>query len=218
MNGWYIFLFAIIILLGIIWFTMIRLEVEYSRKQEKDQLFIEISAWWRVIRYKINVPLLDLEPQGIEYAKTTHPELGNNGNEKKKKKRKIYSPQDAYNLKLKIDSWLKMVHHFKKIMQKTLKKIRCDQLEWNTKIGLGDAAATGTFSGMVWGIKSCIIALIAHYISLRSMPRIQVAPQFQQLWLESKFKMRLRFRLGMVLIAGLKVYFNIIRNGEKLPK
>lgn len=218
MNGWILLFFGIIILLGIIWFTMIRLEIEYFRKQGNDQLLVEFSAWWRLIRYKINVPLLDLEPQGIEYTTKSKGELGDHGGIKNKKGKRLFSPQDAYNMKFKVDLWLKKVHDFKKIMQKTLKKVRCDQLEWNTKIGLGDAAATGTFTGLVWGIKGCIIAMIAHYISLRSTPRIQVAPQFQNLWLETKFKISLRFRLGMVLITGLKVYFNVVRKGDKLPK
>lgn len=218
MNGWILFLFAILILLGIIWFTMIHLEVEYSRKQEKDQLLVEFSAWWRLIRYKINIPVLDLGPQGVEYTKKTNQEIGNTKGATEKKKKKLFSPQDVYNIKFKFDSLMRRVHDLKKIIQKSLKKIRCDRLEWNTTIGLGDAAATGTFTGLIWGIKGCIIAVIAHYVSLRSMPHIQVAPQFQHLWLESKFKMSLRFRLGMVVLTGLKVYFNVIRKGEKLPK
>lgn len=218
MNGWILILFGIIMLLVIIWFTMIRIELEYSRKQEKDQLLVEFSAWWRLVRYKINVPLLDLEPQGVEYTQKTEGEIENDEGATKKKKKKLLSPQDVYNVKLKADSWIKKVHNLKHMLRKTLKKIRCDQLEWNTKIGLGDAAATGTFTGLVWGIKGCIIAVIAHFISLRSVPCIQVVPQFQNLWLESQFKMRVRFRLGVVVIAGLKVYFNVIRKGERLPK
>jgi hypothetical protein len=217
MNGWFLLLLGLILLLGIIWFTMIRLEVEYSRKQEKDQLNVEFSAWWRLIRYKINIPLFNLEPQGIKYSKNTERDM-NKGDANKKKKKKLFTPHDLKHIRTKIDTWFKLVHDLKGIMKKTLKKIRCDRLEWNTKIGLGDAAATGTFTGLVWGIKSCIVAMIAHYLSLRSMPHIQVVPQFQNTWLESNFKMILRFRLGMVLIAGLKVYFSILSKGGKLPK
>ena len=118
-------------------------------------------------------------------------------------------------MKRKIERWLQRVHDLNQILKKTLKKVRCDQLEWNTKIGLGDAAATGTFTGVVWGIQSCIVAVIAHYISLRSMPHMNVIPNFQNKWLETRLLLHFRFRVGSGIIAVIHIYFNFIKKIRK---
>lgn len=213
MNGWYIVMVGFISLLVVIWFTVIHIRVEYNRVHEDDQLLVEFSVW-RFLRYKKNIPLLNLKDEGLQYTETSKTEAGESIQEKKNKK-KLFTPQDIYNLKRNIDRWLRRVHDLNQIMKKTLKKVRCDQLEWNTKIGLGDAAATGTFTGVVWGIQSCIVAVIAHYISLRSMPHMNVIPNFQNKWLETRLLLHFRFRVGSGIIAGIHIYFNFIRKIRK---
>lgn len=213
MNGWYIVLIGIISLFIIIWFTVIHIRLEYNRVEENDELLVEFTTW-RFIRYKKMIPLLDLNNEGVQYKEKSKTETGGSVQTEKKGKG-LFTPQDFYNLKRKIDWWLRRVHDLNKIMKKTFKRVGCDQLEWNTKIGLGEAAATGTFTGVVWSIQSCIVAVIAHYISLRSMPKMNVLPNFHNKLLETHLLLRLRFRVGSGLIAILQIYMNFIRKVRK---
>lgn len=210
MNGWLIAIVCIIFLVFILWFSVIHIDIEYKREHENDQLLVELFAWWKLIRYKKIFPLFKLKGEGLVYEEEEKTKTPGSKTTKGKRKR-IFSPQDIYHIRITLDQWLHRIHNLNKIMRRTLKKVRCDQLEWKTKIGLGDAPATGTFSGLIWGIKGCLIGIIAHYVTLRSMPKVHVVPDFNRKCLELNLKGRFRFRLGNAIIAGIRIYFNFIR-------
>ena len=86
MNGWYIVMIGFISLLVVIWFTVIHIRVEYNRVHEDDELLLEFSVW-RFLRYKKNIPLLDLKGEGLQYTETSKTEAGESVQEKKNKKR-----------------------------------------------------------------------------------------------------------------------------------
>jgi hypothetical protein len=93
-----------------------------------------------------------------------------------------------------------------RIVRKFFRKVTMKGLEWNTLIGLGDAAHTGTITGAIWAFKGSIIGLLSHYFKLKEMPKISVTPHFQAAVIQTRFTCIIQFRIGYAILAGLKLF------------
>jgi hypothetical protein len=78
-------------------------------------------------------------------------------------------------------------------------------MEWNSMIGIGDAARTGTLVGALWIVKGSIIGVISNYIRLKEMPKLSITPNFQQAISQTRFSCMIQFRIGNAMLAGIKL-------------
>jgi Protein of unknown function (DUF2953) len=101
---------------------------------------------------------------------------------------------------------LKHVFGLHRIVRKFFRKVTMKGLEWNTLIGLGDAAHTGTITGAIWALKGSIIGLLSHYFKLKEMPKITVTPHFQAAVIQTRLTCIIQFRIGYAILAGLKLF------------
>ena len=100
---------------------------------------------------------------------------------------------------------IKHIVGFHKIIRHFLKKVQVKQFEWNSRIGIGDAAHTGTLVGACWAIKGSIIGLLTTTLNFRVMPLITVTPDFQKERAETAILCILRFRIGQAILTGIKL-------------
>lgn len=204
---------VILLLLLIICLTNLRIFVTYGRIGENDQLVIEVTAWRKLIYYKYEVPLFKLiggrdgPTVSLKVEKGLEEPL-------QEKKHSIDAPQVKrwYHNYMDI---LKRIHDLKPIVRHMLRKVRCDKLEWHTQLGSGDAAETGALTGLIWGIKSGIVAAVSHYILLRSIPKLSVQPIWNQQAVHSQFRCILHFRLGHAMVAGFRIMFTLWKGRER---
>ncbi|WP_027416448.1 DUF2953 domain-containing protein [Aneurinibacillus terranovensis] len=217
MNGWtitfIIILCMLIILLIILWTTSIRIQIVYKRENENDRFEVEISIWRGLLRYHLNIPLLDLQSltKGVTMSHRAKSADGDNISRKRKER---ITPHTVYRLRERFLGLLDNIHDFSEILKRTLKTIRCERLEWTTRVGIREASATGTLTGLVWGVKSGIIAVIAHYISMYAIPRLQVIPDFNNEQFNTQFLCIVKFRLGNAIIAGIRLLLNLRKGRE----
>ncbi|TGU50333.1 DUF2953 domain-containing protein, partial [Mesorhizobium sp. M00.F.Ca.ET.186.01.1.1] len=68
------------------------------------------------------------------------------------------------------------------------KQIHCTKLEWHTLLGTGQAAETGAITGVIWGVKSLIVGVLSHSISLRTMPALSVQPVWNDAVIQTTFR------------------------------
>jgi cell division protein FtsB len=200
--GWLVV--GILALLALAAVTPVRIAVYYSRVGENDHLVVEVSAWFRLIRRKFELPVLLLKPtrQGPELKAKVEKVQQQSGMDE--------SIQDI-NFK-QVKQWrkkyqdlLKRVHDLQPVARAFFRKIRCSRLEWHTVLGTGGAAETGTLLGLVWGVKSMLVSVFSGAVSLRSMPRLSVQPVWNQPVIRTQFRCILHFWLGHAMLAGVRL-------------
>jgi hypothetical protein len=203
------FSLLLIFLLTIV-FTNIKIRLEYIRDKKDDVVILEGSVWFGIIRVKYKIPVLKLQSvlHGVQVKKqatTGHEDA------RMQKKRFHITPREVSHYMNKISLLRQRVHDFNKIIKMTLSQFHCDQFEWRTRVGVGDAAVTGIITGLVWGVKSSILTIFTQYIRLSADPKINVVPAFQSTSIDTHFRCVLRFRIGHALIAGIRLIFNLRR-------
>lgn len=91
------------------------------------------------------------------------------------------------------------IDQFYQWMLTLLKRIKCVQLDWQTKIGMSDAAETALLSGVAWGVKTTLIGALSQRLTLTNMPHLQVSPHFNEALLSTELVFKLQVRLFNLL-------------------
>ncbi|UFJ41621.1 DUF2953 domain-containing protein [Brevibacillus humidisoli] len=212
MFGWYMLL-GILLLLLIIVVTPLKIVLAYRRKSANDYLTIEVSAWFHLIRYKYEIPVLKLlaGKTGAEMSVNMERE----SRRKRTEKRKKISPADIKQKVQKYKQFQQRVIDLRKTIKKMMRHVRCEEIEWHTRLGFGEAASTDALTGLVWGIKSAIVTCFSHYITMRTVPRLSVQPVWNGEQIQTQFRCILRFRLGHALVAGIRILLKLRRRREQ---
>lgn len=176
-------------------------------------MVIELSAWFRLVRRKYEVPVIMVKQTGHGPEMVAKVETV----QQKKKKRDLihdFTRNEAKKWYHNYHEMLEKVHDLKPLAKKFFKRIRCSRLEWHTVMGTGQASETGALTGIVWGIKSMIVGMASHTISLRTMPSMSVQPVWNQAVLRTQIRCVFHFFLGHALITGVKVLLRVRKKRE----
>ncbi|MGN7471566.1 DUF2953 domain-containing protein [Brevibacillus sp. SAFN-007a] len=212
MWGWvFAGLLVLLILLAI---TPVKITCYYSRKEEDDQLTIEITLWHGLFSRKYEIPMLlfKVSPAGPELvAKVDTIQQGSKIQEKVKDFTRRQVKKWYHNYRELVDR----VRDLLPLIQNLCKQIHCTKLEWHTLLGTGQAAETGALTGVIWGVKSVIVGVLSHSISLRTMPKMSVQPVWNAAVIQSTFRCELHFYLGHFLASLLKIALRIRKSSQR---
>lgn len=198
------------VLILIVIVTPVQITLFYGRIGDNDHLVLEISAWFRWIRRKYEIPVLaftqtEKGPELVYKMETVQQEKLTNEKVDDVTHKQVETWYKRYK------KWLRRVLDFQPIFKRFLKTVRCTRLEWHTAMGTGQADETGALSGMIWGVKSMIVGVATHTLSFRTIPRMSVQPVWNQPVLRTQLDGVFRLYLGHVLIVGIKVLLRLRR-------
>ncbi|MBP1915377.1 hypothetical protein J2Z23_002335 [Lederbergia galactosidilyticus] len=97
------------------------------------------------------------------------------------------------------------IRPFRRIINQFLMKIKINQFEWKTTIGLGDAADTGVATGVIWSLKGTLISWLRNYLSFLKNPVLIVQPNYQQTAFESNFQCMMKIKVGNAMVTAYKL-------------
>ncbi|ASA22966.1 DUF2953 domain-containing protein [Paenibacillus donghaensis] len=101
---------------------------------------------------------------------------------------------------------LKATRDLKGWLFDTLAHVRISKLDWSTDFSLGDAAATATAAGALWGLKWMLTGWFSRVVRLEHAPRLYVKPVFvDQAGFSTELVCAGKLSLAYVLYAGLKL-------------
>lgn len=206
MVSW--FIVTVLFLVILVFITPVQIVLFYGRAGENDHIVVELSAWFRLIRRKYEIPMVFLKQSeaGTELvAKVETVQQKNKSKEKiqdltRKQVNKWYHNYREY---------LEKIHDLQPMFKQLLKRIRCTKLEWHTVMGTGQASETGALTGIIWGVKSMLIGVISHSISFRAIPRMSVQPTWNQAIIRTHFQCVLHVMLGHVIVVAFKMYVHL---------
>lgn len=199
--GIFLILFAI---------TPVRIVLMYERHHERDHIVIEVTIWYR-IRLKYEIPMIKLMSSQVKVKQQKETSL--NPEDSKSERTITKDKLEWFQYQWKI--FLSHIHDFYPTLQKFLKHIRCKELTWHTSMGIGDAAATGTITGLIWSIKSIILATMTNYITLQTFPRLSVQPVWNQTVIHTKFRCILTLTLGHAIVTGIRILLKLRKGRER---
>lgn len=216
MNGWLLGLGIAGVILLIIWFTSLRIQIIYRRQAENDDLEIELSVYRRLLRYRIRANMLQLRNlrTGVKVAGEADAGTDPVSKEKERKKKAWITPHTIAEAQRYVRDLRQRVYNMDEIVRTTLKHVRGEKLEWQTNIGVGEAAATGIVSGIVWTTKSAVLAVLGRYVTLSTNPELAVIPDFSGTRLEIRFCCILRLRIGHAITAAIRIVIHYFRKGR----
>lgn len=207
---WYVILaFTSILIL----FILSEIKIRLTINKQKNNDFIEIKVWifYNLIRITKKIPIIAFESvnEGIKYKSETNKP----GNNTEKKDR--ITKKKVINWRKQFKQIVHHIHDFYIILKKFVKKIRIDVYKWETIVGTGDAMDTGLISGLLWGIKGSTLGIVSNYAQLHTNPIISVSPEFNKQIYTSRFECILRFRVGYLIITGIRLIVKLFQGGRK---
>jgi len=197
-------LLVILFLLVIILITKVSIYFNYCHYKDNDDLKIEVRFWFGLIKFKVKVPMVKVDDDSPSLVIKGNAQAGDH-DQKGGEKTKQFTPDDIQN---SLDDWKNLLSHIfglHKIIRNFLKKVTIKNWQWQTVVGIGDAAHTGMLTGAIWALKGSIIGLVSHYVKMKETPVVQVIPYFQLTVAQTQISCIFQFRIGHAILAGIKL-------------
>lgn len=197
-------LIVLILLIITVILTKVKILLYYYHNNDNDHLKIEFKAWFGLIKYKKEIPLIKIDDNSPTIVTKETKSAGPLGNAEKKDT-KQYSAEDLLHSLQDTKELLTHVVSLHRIVRKFLSKITVKELTWHSLVGIGDAAYTGMLTGALWALKGSIIGLISHYMKLKTAPAMSITPHFQFAVSQTVISCIFQFRIGHAMVAGIKL-------------
>lgn len=194
---------ALFLLIFVLSVMKLSITIFFQHAQDDDEWKITFRTLFGIIRYTINIPLVKIETESPGIV-VDHKETVKNISESKPKRSK-YTPKEMIDIFQKVKEFAQHVIRLNEIIKKFLRHISITKLEWQTKIGTGDAAATGMIVGLGWSLKYSLVALLSKYMKLKTAPCLMITPSFHEAISETKFVCMIHFRIGHAMLAGIRI-------------
>ena len=210
----YISLSVLVLLLLLIIFTKLTIIVNYLHHND-DDLRLEFRVWFGLIKYRINVPLIKIDDNSPSVVVKHHSYMGEAPNAGTDHKVEQITKHKVMKSMEKAKDLLQKVVRMHVIVRKFFRKISIKKFEWQTYVGVGDAAHTAIAVGALWTLKGSMVGLLSNYLKLIVMPQLTITPHFQAAVIQTRLTCIFQFRIGHAILAGLKLIK--FWRGEKAP-
>ncbi len=200
-----LFLSIFVLLLILIIFTKLTILFHYYHYNDNDDLKIEFRIWFGLIKYKIKVPLIKIDDDSPSVVVKSHSHMGDASGQSQESKGTQITKENVMTYFEKTRDFMHKVIHLNVIIRKFFLKVTIKKFEWQTFIGVGDAANTAIVTGALWTIKGSIAGILSNYLSLKAVPELAITPHFQASVIQTRIICIFQFRIGQAILAGLKL-------------
>jgi len=185
--------------------TRAKIVLEYLRNDKDDHIVLSIFALGGILKYKYEIPLVDLGLKGIRSRKV----------KKKGRKEKVESREKkllGFNEIVDRYKYLKDLYKSNKSLIKYLKKkALVDKFGLFCEVGTGDAYSTGIVSGSVWGIAGMIDAFFTNNFRMVEK-RVRVNPNFIEKVFKVDFLCIFSIKVVHIIVVAFRILYKIIRD------
>jgi len=206
MWWWVAIAAAAIVLLAAVLLSNVRVLVKYYREGENDEIDASLKALFGLVKLRYKVPTVELKPwlSGIrlkvaqQESSEALPELD-------------FAREEIERFIRRVRKLVVHMKNYKQFFAGTLQHVHVEELRWETRFGLGDAAETGVTGGVVWGLKSAALGFASRWVALERRPAMQVTPVFNKPTFRTDVLVRTRIRVFRILLIGTMLLVRIFR-------
>ncbi|UNL84498.1 DUF2953 domain-containing protein [Priestia koreensis] len=199
-------LLILVVLLFLLFWTKLTIVLVIKHIGDDDRITLKFSAWFGLIRYKYEIPLIQVDDDSPTLVVEENKGTDTAGGDSKNKKTKKFSLHDIQETVHNTRELFRHIIGFHRIIRRFLRRITLTDVSWRSAVGAGDAAHTGMLVGAIWTAKSGIISLMSQYFRLVGQPFIAIQPDFQRLRSQTHLSCIFKFRIGHAIVAGLLVF------------
>jgi hypothetical protein len=191
--------------------SMVTIRLHLIRETNNDHFTLKVKALFGLLQYKVEIPYVNFQwLRGLEFRAERSNMSATGLAADDRAHLSLESIADKYRtLKILVQNFV----GFDEWITDTLSHAKCTELQWVTRIGLGDAPNTAISVGVIWGLKTNLLGFITKYITLDSniQPHLAVDPQFNQSHFSTMVISKIRIRLAYVVLAGFWFIVRLLR-------
>jgi len=201
--------------------SKIKLQINFRRKDDKDEIKLKATAFYGLLRYTITIPFLDLIRQSAlikeEKLKFIHvlAKIGADLSIAGKTVRNVNRTESitVSEIKYIYDEIISIYKRHEENIHYLEKKVIIEKFEWETTVGIDDAAITAVASGALWAIKSNIIAVLLNRYEFKEL-HINVKPCYDNECIFTTINCIIMFKTGHIINAAMPIFLKKIKSLE----
>ncbi|MGC4376088.1 DUF2953 domain-containing protein [Fictibacillus sp. Mic-4] len=201
MNVLFIIISAIIVFFFVLLFSKLTVQVYFSREKNNDHLRIKLRLWG-ILSYTQEIPIIKFDPKDKAVVLKQEKHAGQKTIAENKKKITIAEIIDG------IEQFKRFLTHiagFYTIIKRFLQKVTVKNIEWHSRIGLGDAASTAIAAGAMWGVKGNALGMLYRLVKVKGRPNLSVHPLFQGTTVQTRMSCMISFRIGQAIVVMIQL-------------
>lgn len=210
--GWWIV--AGILLTGMLLLACSRIQVKlrFVRVRGDDKLTVEFRALYGLWRKQVEVPVMEWGRDGLHIVTESgskggaqQPVSSSHTSEETLDKEwldnYIRQGKELLAVTVRLSDWAKAM----------LARTKCTELRWSTSLGLGDAADTAVATGIVWGLKTGLLAVMFRHMQRKTTPRLAVTPLFNRTAFATEGVLVAQLPLGVAAVGLVHLLYRVFR-------
>jgi len=198
----------------ILLFAKIEIVLEYVKKGWDDHLVISFITFWGLLKYKYEIPLIDMESAGIKIRRIK---------KKGKKEKKVEEGKEKFNFSEilnRIKSSKKFYDSHKIIICKVKDYLKgrliLKEFKLDAVIGTGEAYYTGILNGIAWAVAGILTSYLSN--NFKTLKKcVNIKSDFK----EKKFDVDLfcifSIKIVHIIVVGIKLLMNQLK-GKSIKK
>jgi len=198
-----LYLVIILIIIVTLIYTMpVTVSLDIERAGEDDKITIGVRTIYGLLKFKSEIPFLELIFKNGRPAVKYKVELANKKRNKLIAKfTKLFTLDENSRL---LEVIMKERHRLVSALKYIAGKTTISKFRLRLALGTGDAAQTGILYGAAWIAIGSIMALTGNYTTIRR-PIIMVVPIFDQVLLSVDLSCIIHIRIGHIINTGIRV-------------
>ncbi len=189
-----------LIVLFLLYVIPIVTSIDASKEIENNKLSIVIGTTYGLLRLRTEIPLTVAFKDGRILLDYKTKEVGKKKNILMEAFTKLLSKKEDESL---YNTYKKNKHRVIVFMDYIMDKLKISSLNFNVKMGTGDAALTGILYGTIWIAIGSIMTFIGNNLN-PERPNIVVVPIFGEAQLSIDFNCIISIKLGHIIYAEIK--------------
>ena len=202
-----------------LFYSKIYIKLKYQRDGSNDYIAVDVYSCKSLLAYSMQVPIIEIGDINNSLWLKSKIKIGQSQDEThvKREQRFIKKIVNFYMLHpRRLRHVVKLVRYYARlyccVMNKFIKSLHCEKLQWETIYGSEDAEQTGIATGMLWSIKKLMITRLKKRVIITNNPIINVKPLFGHNSFKVDFQCIFSMRLGNVIHA-MRILYNITIRG-----
>jgi hypothetical protein len=209
-------LFLVVVVVVCLGLSRLHIHMFLSRVKDNDHFFVHVKLLGGLISYKMDVPMVEYRGLygGIIFKMQSIMKIPQDNLQNKQKQQ--LTPELASDMYHWGKRLLAHIKGFTVWMRHMLTHIKCTELRWETRLGIGDAPETALAVGMLWAVKSTAFGFIFQYVKLDAKPKVTIQPQYNRTEFSTEFSCRAHLRVGFLIYSLLVLVWRIMKSKSGL--
>jgi hypothetical protein len=205
---WGMILIALIALIAYtVLVSNVKVRLKYIRSEADDEAVLTVIALYGLVYLRYRVPAVKLKGlfHGVHFRVEKPKAGGETALEELLSRKEIMK----YYRNFKV--LLRYMANYREWLSDTMSHFCVSKVRWRTMIGAGDAPETAVATGIVWSVKSSILAQFLRLFKLDTRPEIAVDPDFNRMSFRTEAELHMHVRLYRLFVSLIMLLLRVLR-------